>query len=106
MKQLDKANSVFAEALTAEAGGKKKVLLEEAFKAYVDILVYIPPEHTTSMMLVRKAVLEKIHAVEALLEQEIERSVISNSNSNNNSSNDNNEIEKEIEKEVARLQAD
>lgn len=87
-RALDKANALFSSAVAESNNSRRKVLLEEAFKAYVDILTYIPPyKHSTtmSMVLIKRAVLEKIHVIEAMIEKEIEQSVTITASSNSDS---------------------
>lgn len=89
-RQFNKANTLFSEALKETEVERRKELLEQAFRAYVDILPLLQGNEE-SIMLIRRAVLEKIHVIEALIEQEIVRSVISNSS-------------KKIEEVLTRLQ--
>lgn len=111
IRQFNKANTLFSEAIRVEVGTeveveveRRKELLEQAFRAYVDILPLLQDgTNEQSIMLIRRAVLEKIHAVEAWIEQEIEKSVIGNSNSsgsNNNSNSSSKEIEEVLTKGI------
>lgn len=76
IKQLDKANNKFSEAITAAETGKRRNMLEEAFREYVEVLPLLP-----NLPLIRRVVLDKIHIIESWIEEEIEKS-ISDSSSN------------------------
>ncbi len=87
MRQLDRANTILNEATATRAKEDRRAKLEEAFKAYVEIL---PLLSDTDLRMVRRAVLQKIHVIEQWIEREIEESVTTAtiaSIGNNNSSN-------------------
>ena len=76
VEQLDKANSIFYNAISNEK--KRKELLEQALIAYADALLYADP-------ITARAILGKIHAIEQWLELLISNSSNYSSNSNSNS---------------------
>jgi len=67
---LNKASSTFNQAVNAN-GSKRRELLEEAFKAYADIVPYL----TNVTPYLTNTVLRQIKNVEKMMELEIENSV-------------------------------
>lgn len=105
MKQFNKANSIFSEAIVTKVVDKRKELLEQALIAYVEILPLLPNWSAWDIRLIRRTVLDKIHAVEQWIEQEIERSVISSSSCSSNSNNTTSKIEEALAEARVRLLA-
>ncbi|MEM2923966.1 MAG: hypothetical protein QW560_06115 [Candidatus Nitrosocaldus sp.] len=106
MKQFNKANSIFSEAIVTKVVDKRKELLEQALIAYVEILPLLPNWSAWDIRLIRRTVLDKIHAVEQWIEQEIERSVISSSSCSSNSNNTTSKIEEALAEARVRLAID
>lgn len=76
---LDKANTTFHEAIVADTVSERKELLEQALREYAEILPLLNPcREDIWGRLAISTVLDKIHAVEAWIEQEIERTVFAN----------------------------
>ena len=67
---LNKASALFKEAMNTN-NGKRRELLEEAFRAYVDIVPYLP----NATPYLTNTVLKQIKKIEQLIELEIEKSV-------------------------------
>jgi hypothetical protein len=68
---LEIGSSKFMEAMSSNSnGGKRKELLEQAFKAYVEIVPYLG-----KMPYLTVPVLQQIKNIEKLMEMEIEKSV-------------------------------
>lgn len=105
MKQFNKANSIFSEAIVTKVVDKRKELLEQALIAYAEILPLLPNWSAWDIRLIRRTVLDKIHAVEQWIEQEIERSVISSSSCSSNSNNTTSKIEEALAEARVRLLA-
>lgn len=106
IRQFNKANDIFSKAVIEKAVERKKVLLEQALIAYAEILPLLPRTDSWDIKLIRRTVLDKIHIIEAMLEQEIERSIlISSKNSSGNSSSSISKLEEELAIARARLLA-